>query len=45
MIGKPSIVFDDTEHAKIEHMLMDPFATVICTPSSFTNDLGKKQVR
>lgn len=45
MIGKPSVVFDDTEHAKIEHMLMDPFATVICTPSSFTNDLGKKQVR
>lgn len=45
LIGKPSIVFDDTEHSKIGHFLMDPFATVICTPSCFQNNLGKKQVR
>lgn len=45
MIRKPSIVFDDTEHAKIEHIITDPFATTICTPSSFNKDLGKKQVR
>lgn len=44
IIRKPSIVFDDTEHAKIEHMLTDPFASVICTPSSYQIDLGKKQV-
>lgn len=45
MIRKPSIVFDDTEHAKLEHLLTDPFATIICTPSCFLKDLGKKQVR
>lgn len=45
LIRKPSIVFDDTEHAKIEHILTDPFASVICTPSCFKKNLGKKQVR
>lgn len=45
MIRKPSIFFDDTEHAKIEHILMDPSAIMICMPSCFQNDLGKKQVR
>ncbi|MDW5549182.1 DUF354 domain-containing protein [Methanosarcina sp.] len=44
LIGKPSIVFDDTEHSKIEHFLTDPFATVICTPSCYKLNLGKKQV-
>lgn len=43
-IGKASIIFDDTEHSKIEHFFMDPFATVICTPSCYTRNLGKKQV-
>lgn len=45
LIRKPSIVFDDTEHAKIERFLTDPFATVICTPSCFKKNLGKKQVK
>lgn len=45
IIRKPSIVFDDTEHAKIEHTITDPFASVICTPSCYRLDLGKKQVR
>lgn len=45
IIRKPSIVFDDTEHAKIEHFLMDPFATVICTPSCYRSNLGEKQIR
>lgn len=45
LIGKNSIVFDDTEHSKIEHFLMDPFATVICTPSCYRLDMGKKQIR
>ncbi len=45
LIGRPSIVFDDTEHAKISHILMDHFADVICTPSCFKNDIGKNQVR
>ena len=45
LIGKPSIIFDDTEHSKIEHFLMDPFATVICTPSCYLINLGRKQVK
>jgi len=45
IIRKPSIVFEDTEHARIEHCLMNPFVTSICTPSSYRHDLGKKQIR
>jgi predicted glycosyltransferase len=41
----PSLVFDDTEHAKIEHALLDPFASTICTPSCYQGNLGSKQVR
>ncbi|WP_445474206.1 DUF354 domain-containing protein [Methanococcoides methylutens] len=45
MIRKPSIIFDDTEHAKIEHLLTDRFATTICTPSCFKKNIGKNQIR
>jgi uncharacterized protein len=45
MMGKPSIIFDDTEHAKFEHMLYTPFASTILTPSSFKIDYGKKHIR
>jgi len=48
-IGKltriPSVVFDDTEHAKIEHALMDPFVSTLCTPSCYRTDLGCRQIR
>jgi predicted glycosyltransferase len=45
LINKPSVIFDDTEHSKIEHCLMDPFASVICTPSCYSKDLGKRQLK
>jgi len=45
IIRKPSIVFTDTEHAKLGNLLTFPFATTVCTPSCFKKDLGKKQVR
>lgn len=45
LLNLPSIVFDDTEHAKISHLIMDPFADVICTPSCFINNIGKNQIR
>jgi hypothetical protein len=45
LAGKKSIIFDDTEHSKYEHLLYVPFADKILTPSCFTKDLGKKQVR
>jgi len=44
LIGKPSIIFEDSEKGKIEHLLTNPFATVICTTSSFKKKLGDKQV-
>lgn len=44
LIGKPSIIFDNSEHAKIEHFLTDFFVTAICTSSSYTKYLGKKHV-
>jgi len=40
-----SIVFADTEHATLNNMLCFPFANVICTPTCFNKDLGRKQVR
>jgi predicted glycosyltransferase len=45
LLRKPSIVFDDTEHAKIDHLLMDPFASAICTPSCYRWDIGPTQIR
>jgi uncharacterized protein len=44
-LGVPSLVFSDTEHAKLHHQLTVPFATKIFTPSCFRTDLGKKQNR
>lgn len=40
-----SIVFTDTEHARLSNIATFPFADVICTPSCFNRDLGKKQLR
>jgi uncharacterized protein len=44
ILSRPHIVFDDTEHAKFEHLMYKPFANAIITPSSFYKKLGKKQV-
>jgi predicted glycosyltransferase len=40
-----SIIFTDTEHAKLANFVTFPFADVICTPTCFNKDLGKKQIR
>jgi len=45
LLGKVSLVFSDTEHAKLHHRLTVPFATKIFTPSCYRIDLGEKQVR
>jgi len=45
LIGKPSVIFTDTEHAELANKLTVPFATVICTPSCFKKNLGPKQIR
>jgi len=45
VLGKPSIIFDTNENAFVQHCLTDPFASVICTPSCYTKNLGAKQVK
>lgn len=45
LLRKPYIALTDTEHAKEQHRLFRPFATVIATPDVFTVDLGPRQVR
>lgn len=45
LLRKPCIIFDDTEHSREQYYLYAPFTSVICTPSCFKKDLGKKQVR
>jgi predicted glycosyltransferase len=42
---KKTLILDDTEHATGQIALYKPFATKILTPSCFTSDLGKKQIR
>jgi hypothetical protein len=42
---KKTLILEDTEHSTKEIALYKPFATKILTPSCFTSDLGKKQIR
>jgi len=41
----PSIAFVDTEHANLTAKITYPFTYIICTPSCYKKDHGKKQVR
>ena len=43
LIGKPSIIFSDTEYVKIYNWITFPFADVICTPSCFKKELNAKK--
>lgn len=45
LIGAKSVIFNDTEHAKLGNRVTHPFAHVICTPSCFKKNLGRKQTR
>lgn len=45
LMGIKTIVFTDTEHAKLSNGITFPFATWICTPNAYMKDLGRKQVR
>lgn len=44
LIKKPSIIFDDTEHAKYELFFIKKFASNIITPTCYLKDFGKKQI-
>lgn len=41
----PSLVFYDTEHARISNRVTYPFATRIFTPRAYQDDLGKRHIR
>jgi len=45
ILRKAHIAFLDTDLANLKDMITTPFTSVICTPSCFKKDLGKKQVR
>lgn len=45
LLGKPSIVFTDSEPVPIHRYFTHPFASVICTPDCFTRDLGNHHIR
>ncbi|MCC4767344.1 DUF354 domain-containing protein [Methanosarcina sp. DH1] len=45
LLNKKSIVFTDTEHAKLVNYASFPFASCICTPKCYTKEWGKKHVR
>ena len=45
LLGKPSIVFYDTEFARLSNMLTYPLATVVCTPACYDGNIGTKQIR
>lgn len=44
-IGKKAIIFNDTEHATFAGTITYPFADIICTPSCFKKNLGKKHIK
>ncbi|QLG50763.1 DUF354 domain-containing protein [Natrinema halophilum] len=45
VVGATSVVFYDTEHAKIIKNLAYPFADIVCTPDCYQGDIGAKQYR
>ena len=44
-LGIPSLIFTDTEHAKLQNKITFPFADTICTPDAYTENIGQKQIR
>lgn len=45
LLDARSVVFYDTEHAKIITSLSYPFADLVCTPACYRNDVGDGHVR
>ena len=42
---KPYIVFDDTEHARLEQKIFIPFSTAVVTPECFTLEFHRNHIR
>lgn len=45
LLRKSAYLFDDTDHAKLDHAVTFPFATKIFTPACYRREIGKKQIR
>lgn len=45
ILRRPSVVIDDTEHAKLAHASYKPFASFILTPKWFNKNMGEKHIR
>jgi predicted glycosyltransferase len=45
LAGVPSLVFYDTEHAKLQNAITYPFATRVITPACYRGDAGRRHVR
>ena len=45
VLGCTSIIFTDSEPAKLANAITFPFANVICTPSCYRDRLDEKQIR
>ena len=44
LLGIPTIVYDDMEHARLQAAVGMTFATYICTGLGYYRDLGKRQI-
>ncbi|KQC11980.1 MAG: hypothetical protein APR54_10240 [Candidatus Cloacimonas sp. SDB] len=44
LTNSKSIIFTDTEHAKIANAITFPFSDVICTPNCYRDSIGPKQI-
>lgn len=42
LMAKPVIVWDDTEHQKLSHVITYPFVDAVYSPDCYTRSLGKK---
>lgn len=45
LLGIPTVVYDDMEHAKLQALIGMTFATYICTGLGYYRDFGDRQVR
>ena len=45
LFRKPHIAFTDTEHAALGNLAVVPFSKIVCTPSCFNKNFGRKQIR
>ncbi len=45
VLGVPRIIFEDTEHARLQAALSLPLATVICTGTGYLKKYGRRQLR